>query len=210
MSARDWRRRDMQAGQPGRSAGCNGGRFLRVRTDCTSRLHKVATEGLWALSARKAGWFGLARSRRPGGDVTGEEACCPTSRCAQCGCRCCRYFGDIVGTGGASSVPGELATDGPMDRASRHIACRLPASIRVSFSPLPPPLPLVSPKNMHAHIYTCTYIYTSVHIYLYPYMHKYIHTYIHTYIHKYIHTYLYTYINTYINKSIYLYMCAYT
>jgi len=39
-----------------------------------------------------AGCFRLACTRRPGGDVAGEGACCPTSRCASCGCRCCWYF----------------------------------------------------------------------------------------------------------------------
>ena len=73
-------------------------------------------------------------------------------------------------------LAGELMMDGQSERASRHAACRPPAYIRVSFSPLP----FVHPKNMHAHIYTCTYIYTSVHIYIYPYMHKYTHAYIHT------------------------------
>ena len=111
-----------------------------------------------------------------------------------------------MGTGGASSAAGELTTAGHSERASRHAACRPPAYIWVSFSPLP----FVRPKNMHAHIYTCTYIYTSVHISddIYPYQHKYTHAYIHTCIHTYIHTHIYTYINTYINKSIYLYMCA--
>ena len=72
-------------------------------------------------------------------------------------------LGQSVGTGGASSVAGELATDGQLERASRHAACRPPAYIRVSFSPLP----FVRPKNMHAHIYTCTYY---VHLYTYLYI----------------------------------------
>ena len=61
-----------------------------------------------------AGWFRLACTRRPGGHVAGEGACCPTSRCAACGCRCCWYFCDIVGTGGASSDSGGLVKDGQL------------------------------------------------------------------------------------------------
>ena len=42
-----------------------------------------------------------------------------------------------MGTGGASSVAGELATDGWLDMASRHTAYQQSAYIWVSFPPLP-------------------------------------------------------------------------
>jgi len=119
-----------------------------------------------------------------------------TSRCAACGGRCCWCFCDIVGTGGVSSDPGGLAKDGQLERTSRQAACRPPASIRVSISPLH----FACPKNVHTRIYACTYtyvnLYTShnIHTCLNAYVHAYIHTYIRTYIHKYIHIYINTYI----------------
>jgi len=67
-----------------------------------------------------AGWFRLACTRRPSGDVAGEEACCPTSRCAACGCRRCWCFCDTVETGGASSDSGGLAKDGQLMADDRH------------------------------------------------------------------------------------------
>jgi len=143
-----------------------------------------------------AGWFLLAGTRRPGGNVAGEGACCPTSHCAACRCRCCWCFCDILGTGGVSSDPGGLAKDGQLERVSRQAACRPQASIRVSISPLP----FACPKNVHARIYTCTYIYQSVHISQYPYLPKYIYACILTYLHTYIHTYIHPFIHKCIHK----------
>ena len=96
------------------------------------------------------GWFRLACTRRPGGDVAGEGACCPTSRCAACGCQCCwcqLHCGDGVcklccgGAGDGRAVGKDFKT------------CTLPttsiqdAYILVSF----PPLPLVRPTHVHTY-----------------------------------------------------------
>ena len=147
-----------------------------------------------------AGWFLLAGTRRPGGNVAGEGACCPTSHCAACRCRCCWCCCIIMGTGGVSSDPGGLAKDGQLEKVSRQAACQPQASIWVSISPLP----FACPKNVHAHIYTCTYTYINVYTShnIHTCLNAYVHAYIRFYIHTYRNTYIYTSIHTYLNKSI--------